>query len=190
MAMSDESNSTKKGHEAHETGEDLGLGLLTDGRSAFEESAQEEIAAESQAVQPAHLGTERYVHAAFFGAGLLIAFLASRIFTRLWNMLAEWPIALEHVPQLVVYDEEFRGNVGLAVGALVGLIAMLRLFRRPKIRGWADEVAGELAKVTWPDREAVTNGTIVVITASLIATVYVTVLDKFWSFATGLIYAP
>jgi preprotein translocase subunit SecE len=32
------------------------------------------------------------------------------------------------------------------------------------------------------------NGTVVVVIASSIATVYVTVLDRFWSFVTTLVY--
>jgi preprotein translocase subunit SecE len=49
-------------------------------------------------------------------------------------------------------------------------------------------VAGELSKVTWPNRETVTNGTIVVVIASMIATAYVALLDKFWGFVTNLVY--
>ena len=50
------------------------------------------------------------------------------------------------------------------------------------------EVRQELAKVTWPTREAVLNGTLVVVVASALATVYVTVLDRIWSFLTTLVY--
>jgi preprotein translocase subunit SecE len=42
--------------------------------------------------------------------------------------------------------------------------------------------------VTWPTREAVVNGTFVVVVASALATVYVTILDKLWSFLTTLVY--
>jgi preprotein translocase subunit SecE len=49
-------------------------------------------------------------------------------------------------------------------------------------------VAAELSKVTWPTREAVLNGTLVVVVARMIATVYVTILDRIWSFLTTLVY--
>ncbi len=136
------------------------------------------------------LGTSRYVHAAFFAAAILVAYIASKIFTSAWNSLAELPLALEYLPQLVGYDEEVRENTGLVVGALLGILTVVSIYRRPKVRQWADDVAGELSKVTWPDRNAVTRGTMIVIVASLIATVYITILDKFWGFTTGLIYAP
>jgi preprotein translocase subunit SecE len=42
--------------------------------------------------------------------------------------------------------------------------------------------------VTWPDKDTVTNGTIVVMVAGLIATLYVTVLDRFWGYLTNMIY--
>jgi preprotein translocase subunit SecE len=42
--------------------------------------------------------------------------------------------------------------------------------------------------VTWPTREAVLNGTLVVVVASALATVYVTILDRIWSFLTTLVY--
>ena len=56
------------------------------------------------------------------------------------------------------------------------------------MRTWAGEVAAELSKVTWPTREAVMNGTLVVVVASALATVYVTILDRIWSFLTTLVY--
>ena len=49
-------------------------------------------------------------------------------------------------------------------------------------------VAIELSKVTWPKRETVTNGTIVVIAAGVFATVYVGLLDRLWGFVTMLVY--
>ena len=50
------------------------------------------------------------------------------------------------------------------------------------------QVQAETKKVVWPTRETVTNGTIVVIVASAIATVYVGLLDRLWGFVTTLVY--
>jgi preprotein translocase subunit SecE len=139
-------------------------------------------------VQPAQLGAGRYVHAAFFAFATLTGFLSARLFTSLWNWLAEWPFAVQHVPQLLRLSEDERGSVGSIAGVVVGLGTLFYFYRKPAIRSWAEEVAGELTKVTWPDRETVTNGTVIVIVASLVATVYVTLLDRLWGFATRLIY--
>jgi len=65
---------------------------------------------------------------------------------------------------------------------------VLQSYRKEHVRTWANEVAAELSKVTWPTREAVLNGTVVVVVASTLATVYVTILDRIWSFLTTLVY--
>lgn len=147
-------------------------------------SAEEAIAAPTT-----QLGSAKYVHASFVAAAVFIGYVTAQVFALVWNTLAAWPVALQYVPQLVRYDEEVRGDVGLVVGAIVGVVTVIRIYKKPNIRTWADEVAAELTKVSWPTREDVTNNTIIVIVASIAATLYVTVLDKFWGFATGLIYA-
>ena len=128
------------------------------------------------------------MHAAFFAAAALAGYLAARLTTSVWNWLVEWPFAVQHLPQLLRLSEDERGGVGSVVGTVLGLVLLLYLYRRPKIRIWAEEVAAELTKVSWPDRDAVTRGTVIVIVASLVATVYVTILDRLWGFATRLIY--
>jgi preprotein translocase subunit SecE len=138
--------------------------------------------------QPAQMGAARYVHAAFCAGATLIGFLAARLFVSIWNWLVEWPLAVQHVPQLLRLSEEERSGIGSIVGVALGACTIVFLYRKPDMRVWAEEVSGELAKVTWPDRQAVTNGTLIVIIASLLATVYVTLLDRLWSFATRLIY--
>ena len=142
----------------------------------------------SEGATPAQLGATKYVHAAFFAAGILVAYLSGKILTLLWNSLAEWPAAVRAVPQLLRYGEGERETLGLVAGALIGVITVVQTYRKEHIRRWADDVAGELAKVTWPNRETVTNGTIVVVIATMIATAYVALLDKFWGFVTNLVY--
>jgi len=105
-----------------------------------------------------------------------------------WGAIAEIPAAVRAVPQLVAYAEDQREGITLAVGAAAGTIGVVQAYRKERVRGWADSVAGELSRVTWPTRETVLNGTLVVVIASMIATVYVTILDRFWSFLTTLVY--
>jgi preprotein translocase subunit SecE len=134
------------------------------------------------------LGLRRYVHAAFLAIGVLIAFLGGKLVTLAWNNLADWPAAVRTVPQLVAYDEESRESISMTAGLVIGVVTALRMYRKESIRRFADEVASELSKVTWPNREAVLNGTLVVVIASAIATVYVAILDRFWGFLTTLVY--
>ena len=137
---------------------------------------------------PANLGATKYVHAAFFAAGILGAYLSGKILAAIWNRLAEWPAAVRQVPQLLRYGEEERGSITLAAGAIIGLIGVIQTYRKEHIRRWADEVALELSKVTWPNKETVTNGTIVVVVASAVAAVYIALLDRLWAFITTLVY--
>lgn len=134
------------------------------------------------------LGAARYVHAAFFVGAILTAYLASKLIVLAWGAIAEFPAAVRAVPQLVAYAEEQREGIALGAGAVIGTLAVIQSYRKESVRGWADDVASELARVTWPTREIVVNGTLVVVLASAIATVYVTVLDRFWSFITNLVY--
>ena len=134
------------------------------------------------------LGAARYVHAAFFLLAILGAYVFSKVLVLAWGAIAEWPAAVRAVPQLVAYAEDSREGITLAVGAAVGTVGVIQAYRKETVRGWADSVAGELSRVTWPTRETVLNGTLVVVLASAIATVYVTILDRFWSFLTTLVY--
>lgn len=135
-----------------------------------------------------HIGSERYVHAAFFVAGILAAYVASKTIALAWSELSAWPAAVRAVPQLVAHTEEERDGYALIAGAAVGTLTVLQSYRKEHVRTWANEVAAELSKVTWPTREAVLNGTVVVVVASTLATVYVTILDRIWSFLTTLVY--
>jgi preprotein translocase subunit SecE len=164
--------------------EDVQPRTASDGDGDVEESARDE--ADDDA--PTHLGATKYVHAAFFAGGILVAFLSGKVLAGVWNRLAEWPAAVHAVPQLLRYGEEERATFTMAAGAVVGLIAVIQTYRKARVRQFADEVAVELSKVTWPDKETVTNGTIIVIVATAVATVYIALLDRFWAFVTALIY--
>lgn len=153
-------------------------------------SSDEQSASEDQDDDgtPVHLGATKYVHAAFFAAGILVAYLSGQILASIWNTLAEWPEAVRAVPGLLRYAEDERPTFTMLVGAVLAVVAVLWAYRKEEVKQWADEVAIELSKVTWPDKELVTNGTVVVCIAGVIATVYIALLDKFWGFVTTLVY--
>jgi preprotein translocase SecE subunit len=135
-----------------------------------------------------HIGSERYVHAAFFFAGILTAYVASKVIGLVWSELAGWPAAVRAVPQLISFAEEDRDNYALGAGAVIGALTIVQSYRKENVRTWAGEVAAELSKVTWPKREAVLNGTVVVVVASVLGTIYIAVLDRIWGFLTTLVY--
>ena len=184
MASNDDDKQKDQTGSASADGDDLTAGLIRrDGQVALGADAEPE-----ENIEPADLGTRKYVHAAFFGAGMLIAYLSGKILSTIWNILADWPDAARAVPQLLLYGEEDRGSIMLAVGALIGVIAIVQVYRKPHISQWADEVASELSKVTWPEKDTVTSGTMVVVITSIVAAVYIALLDRLWGFLTTLVY--
>ncbi len=143
---------------------------------------------ESEETQTSGLGAARYVHAAFFLVAILAAYVSAKLLVMGWGLLAEWPDAVRAVPQIVQYDEDKRENIAFVVGAVLAAVGVVQAYRKESVRAWADEVAAELTRVTWPTRETVMNGTLVVVVASMVATVYVMILDRFWGFLTTLVY--
>ncbi len=139
-------------------------------------------------VAPSQLGATRYVLAGFFAAGIGVAYVVGRTLTTGWNKLAETQWAIDKAPWLTQIGEDDRYTYGTIAGALIGVLALVYVYRRQDIRVWVNEAAAELAKVTWPTKKEVTNSTFVVIAASHIATVYLALLDRFWGFVTNLVY--
>ena len=133
---------------------------------------------------PTTLGATKYVHAAFFVVGIVTAFVSGNVLAGIWNALAAWPSAVRAVPQLLLYGEDERPGFTMVAGVVVGGVVVWQMFRNPGIRQWSDDVAAELSKVVWPTRDIVRNGTIVVVVASALATVYVGLHDRLWGFVT------
>jgi len=150
---------------------------------------QPEIASDVEVVGVAEsLGADKYVFAAFFGAAIGVAFLIGKILAAIWSSFTNWSWAVRQMPWLLRVSEEERSTYTTTAGALIGVIVMVACLRNEGIRRWADDVALELSKVTWPKKETVTNGTIVVIAAGLFATIYIGLLDRLWGFVTTLVY--
>lgn len=144
---------------------------------AKEEIQEEE--AEAGGAAPAQFGYKRYVYAAYMAGAMLIAFLATKIGHIVWYRLGQWK------PELGEPQDEF-----LYVGAaIIGIGTALYYWRKPESRQYANEVAEELSKVTWPSRKEVTNSTTVVIVATLFATVFFALMDRFWGYVTDQIYS-
>jgi preprotein translocase subunit SecE len=139
-------------------------------------------------VAPTQLGATRYVMAGFFMATIAVAYVSGRVVAATWNWLAAKQWAVDKVSWLVSLGEESRETWGTLAGGVIALAALIYVYRREDIRVWVNEAASELAKVTWPNKKEVTNGTVVVIVASVIATIYFTLLDRFWGFVTDLVY--
>ncbi len=142
----------------------------------------------AQGVSPTQLGATRYVMAGFFTAGIAVAYVFGRIVSTIWSKLASTQSIVDQAGWLTYVGEEGRDTWGTLAGGLVAVGAFIYVYRREDIRTWVNEAAMELAKVTWPNKKEVTSGTVVVVVASIIATIYLTLLDRFWGFVTDLVY--
>jgi len=127
---------------------------------------------------PVQLGYQRYVYAAYMAGALLAAFLAAKIGHAAWYRLGQWK------PQFGEPQDELL----FPAAAVIGVLISVYYWRKPEARQYANEVAEELSKVTWPSRKEVTNSTTVVVLTTLFATVFFALMDRFWGFITDKIY--
>jgi preprotein translocase subunit SecE len=134
------------------------------------------------------LGSQRYVLAGFFAAGMLGAFVLGRAIQAIWAGLSNKDWFSTSVPRLAAVADDEKSTISLLIGAVVALVVVIRTYRKPEVRSWTDEVASELAKVKWPTRKEVWNSTVIVIAASTVATVYLALLDRLWAFITNIVY--
>jgi len=86
----------------------------------------------------------------------------------------------------------FGGNpdeLTITVGSmLVTIVAGVILYRNDRIHTLANEVAGELKKVTWPTAKEVRAATIVVVVMAIITAIILFAFDFTWSKITELVY--
>jgi len=127
---------------------------------------------------PAQLGTKRFVYAAYFAGAIAIAFLMSKAIDVAWFRLQSYKPAVG----------EPRDEIVMPLSGAVGALAAVYFWYRTRARQLAEEVANEMAKVTWPSRTEVTNGTFVVIVTTIVSTVFFALMDRFWGFITNLVY--
>lgn len=139
------------------------------------ESAMEGAPADDTPVQ---LGYQRYVYAAYMAGAMLVGFLAAKIGHASWYRLGQWKPELGEPKDELLYP----------IAGVIGVLVAIYYYRKPDARQYADEVAEELSKVTWPSRKEVTNSTTVVVATTLFATVFFALMDRFWAFVTDKIY--
>jgi preprotein translocase subunit SecE len=80
---------------------------------------------------------------------------------------------------------EFKVSVG---SAIIAIVAGITMYRSDKYYSLANEVAGELKKVTWPSAKEVRAATIVVIVMAIISAIILGLFDLVWSNLTELVY--
>ncbi len=191
----DESADRDSADSSEEESADAGE-RASDGAEADEEeagarkepSAEGEEEGEEEEQAAAQLGIQRYVLSAFFTAGIIGAYVLGKVLHGVWTWASNKDWFHNTLPSLAAFSDEQKTNYATVAGALIALFFVVRTYRKPRVRAWADEVANELNKVKWPTRKEVSNSTVVVIAASAVATIYLALLDRLWSFVTDLFY--
>ena len=178
------------GEDASETSpSDESRALAKAEKEASRPKTQDELDAEAAgraddeareaAASPLQLGYLRFVYAAYMAGAMLIAFLVAKTGHVAWYRLGQWK------PEL----GEPRDEVVYVVAGFIGVAVALYYWRKPESRQYANEVAEELSKVTWPSRKEVTGSTTVVLFYTLFATVFFALMDQFWKYVTDKIYS-
>lgn len=146
-------------------------------RAKADSSTDESEAHDASA--PMQLGYKRYVYAAYLAGAVVVGFLVAKIGHVAWMRLGQWK------PELGEPQDELL----FPVAGLIGVAVAVYYYRRPDARQYADEVAEELSKVTWPSRKEVTSSTTVVVLTTIFATVFFALMDQFWKYVTDKIYS-
>jgi preprotein translocase subunit SecE len=159
--------------------DDAEIRVKTQDELDAEAAGKADDAAREAAASPLQLGYLRFVYAAYMGGAMLVAFLVAKIGHLAWYRLGQWKPEFGEPTDEIVY---------VAAG-LIGVAVALYYWRKPESRHYANEVAEELSKVTWPNRKEVTNSTAVVLFYTLFATVFFALMDQFWKYVTDKIYS-
>lgn len=136
----------------------------------------------------AQLGVRKYVLAAYFVAGLLVAYIGAQLIAGVWAKLANKEWFATAIPLLASVPDETKMTYATLLSGVLSLVLVIRTYQRPAMQTWSDDVAAELARCKWPTKKEVTNYTTVVLIASALATSYLALLDRFYSFVTNLVY--
>ena len=74
------------------------------------------------------------------------------------------------------------------VSAFAAVVIGVSLYRNDRVYKLANEVSGELKKVTWPTAKEVRAATLVVVVMAIISSIILGVFDLVWSNLTELVY--
>lgn len=79
-------------------------------------------------------------------------------------------------------------NIASEIGVVVGIVAMVIAWKNIRLRTLAMETIEELAAVTWPTKDETSTATVVVLATTVVASVVIFAMDRFWNWITNVIY--
>jgi preprotein translocase subunit SecE len=117
------------------------------------------------------------VHLMYLCGAVLLFYLTMWSVDWVWGYFTYWPLS----------SPPSELSVSL-FSAAFAIIAAVICYRHDRVYSLANEVAGELKKVTWPTAKEVRAATTTVIVMALISAVILGVFDAIWSNLTELVY--
>lgn len=114
------------------------------------------------------LGVQKYLYTGYFVGGLIVAYLANKVVMMAWGEGHDAPATV--------------------IAAVAGIAAVYGTWTNARIRRLSQEVLDELAAVSWPSRQETYSATVVVMLTSIVSSVLIFLLDRFWSWFTDLIF--
>jgi preprotein translocase subunit SecE len=168
--------------------EDAQIDGEPDVESPAEHADAAQLAETTDEPAAAQLGSDRYVLAGFFGAAIVGTYVLGRALHTVWMYLSNKDWFSQTLPSIAAVVDDDKTTYSTVLAAVISAVLVYRTYKKPDVRAWSDDVASELAKVKWPTKKEVSNSTIVVITASTVATIYLALLDRLWAFITNIVY--
>jgi len=125
------------------------------------------------------MSANRIVNMAFMAAGILLWLTAAKVYGTVFELVRpEWDLPL--------IGRQF--NLSNLLGLTTGVFGGILLWRHERVFTLANEVAGELRKVTWPTWEETRLSTIVVVVTTILVSVLLWLFDTAWAAITRVIY--
>ena len=112
------------------------------------------------------------VHLMYLSGGVLLFYLLQWTIDWIWGYFGSPP-------------SDFKITL---VSGVIALFTGITLYRNERVYTLANEVSGELNKVTWPTAKEVRSATIVVIVMAVISALILGLFDFVWSNITELVY--
>lgn len=127
---------------------------------------------------PQPLGLTRWVQFAFLLIGLLAFWLFDKVIYASWNMLVD---SFQNLP-------EAQGRFITPASLILAVGVIVILFRNQRIGRFSHDVASEMTRVNWPDRQETLKQTGIVLIVSILGSLILGLFDLIWANVTDLIY--
>ncbi len=123
---------------------------------------------DSRAPVSLQLGVQKYLYTGYFVGGFIVAYLVHQIATKILG--------------------EGHDAMATVAGGVAGIAAVYGTWKNKRLHTLSQEVLDELVAVSWPTRQETYTATVVVVLTSVVSSMVIFFLDRFWSWFTDMIF--